>query len=350
MRYRFSSKNRGATLTEYAIILAIILAVLIPVFFLLGNNLFGSFDSMYKTLTGDSNSNTSLLSDNQPNTTPSGTTNINVGGLPISGVQKDFSEIIETSGSSAATEHLASLIDQIAKQGENTGLLSDTDLKLIRQLANLSYQLAHEEKRIESVSSGAVSVYNQTVNSLCEDDYINLNQAAQNDYFSSQFSSFTTYVNDPNNLNKMANGMYQISSGCYSNPDTLPIDITFNATNDRIRDKFDCILDEINSSTTLNPELMGMVNVLGNDIQLLADNMYNAYNSSSVVSSSHHNNPTYGTDIANFSNFFSTLAQANDGLTSEQTNLEAQLIDLLENNQIDANEADINEQASDANE
>jgi Flp pilus assembly pilin Flp len=167
-KYRWAKKScyRGNSLTQYAIIIALIALLLVPVFLILGQNIVNYFAGLDKGL-GERKNDHSTVSNDQ---LPANMTNMaggSLGGTPdkpvekcqdnecvidfgefvLSGVPENFSDYVRTSGNSGGTKKLVQLLYQMADQLAETG---DTDNSLeIKKLATLGHNIALLENEVE---------------------------------------------------------------------------------------------------------------------------------------------------------------------------------------------------------
>lgn len=145
----------GSSLAQYIIIIAVILGAIIPLFFMIGGNLNFTF-SQYSKMFGDMAITTkdNLDSQNLHDLTEGELSvtcidskcDFTVGDIVIEGIPDDFVNIVETSGSSAATDALVSILDQLAESFEQANLPEKAEE--IKQLANMGHDIARLEKEL----------------------------------------------------------------------------------------------------------------------------------------------------------------------------------------------------------
>lgn len=291
----FFKSSKGSALAQYAIILGLIAVVLVPGFFFIGTNIVDSFKNFYVCLGGDS----SAIGSPSPSTesltgtpgtlftsTPSNdcignSCVLDFGPVVLDGVPDNLNEIIETSGTHGGTEILADLLSQIAEQVENLDQVSEEDKKKIDQLATLAYQLATYEQTIESFSSEALALYEQSIANFDQVHYNSLPTTTEKtDYINSIFGELeNTYLNDLNG-ETFINNFLNISNATTYNSSNLFVGSTegydFSTS---ARAQFDALLSELTGSNSqLDGDLKNIINVLGTDVQLLADNMSSTLN------------------------------------------------------------------------
>lgn len=81
---------------------------------------------------------------------------IDYGSVVLNGIPEDYNHFVETSGTSAGTDKVSSLIDQIVKQSDQ--LDPPIDPELLRNLANLGHQLSSSQKDTETIISRLDSI------------------------------------------------------------------------------------------------------------------------------------------------------------------------------------------------
>jgi hypothetical protein len=168
--------NKGNSLPQYIIIIALIALALTPVFIFLGNYLFQYFDSLKNSFTNNNaqiQTNSVSKTNNVPvntetpavNTVTSGTlggtitkpvkqcTNgkcdIDFGNFVLQGIPENFQEAVVSGGASGGTETIKALLMQISLQLEEKGLNAESED--IKNLANLGHELAGMEKAVENL-------------------------------------------------------------------------------------------------------------------------------------------------------------------------------------------------------
>ena len=96
---------------------------------------------------------------------------IDYGDFILQGVPDNFTEYVESAGSSGSTEKLLSLIEQIAEQLEKEG--DKTGAKELRDLANMGHTIALVEKKVEEAANNCAGETNQ---SACFKSYFSEDQ------------------------------------------------------------------------------------------------------------------------------------------------------------------------------
>ncbi|MEW5819829.1 MAG: hypothetical protein AB1782_06530, partial [Cyanobacteriota bacterium] len=176
-------KKVGASLSQYAILLGVLLLILIPAFFAMGDIIYSNFNHFLNVLKG--NSETVASSSTAPGessaitiTNGNGKTNPGIGSpedpiktcvdktctldfgeFILTGLPEDFDEYVEASGTSGGTEKLFALLEQIAQQLEDEG--DTTGAQQYRDLANLGHFIANVQKEVENVASTSVGASNE---------------------------------------------------------------------------------------------------------------------------------------------------------------------------------------------
>jgi Flp pilus assembly pilin Flp len=158
-------RKHGSNISQYAIIIALIALALTPIFFLLGQNVTNFFSSFSAGMSGDTTlpaftipanapqinaGDQSGTPDNPVKNCDNGYCSIDYGTFALNGIPENFSEVVQTSGTSGGTEQLVSLIEQIASQLASEG--KKDDAVEIQKLANLGHDVAIFEKAFENLA------------------------------------------------------------------------------------------------------------------------------------------------------------------------------------------------------
>jgi Flp pilus assembly pilin Flp len=168
---------KGNSLSQYAIIIALIALALVPAFFLLGKNIYGHFDLFYQLLAGKTANNADISTpepditdvktpssdtqsiaagslggtpDNPVKNCDSGLCVIDFGNMILTGIPDNFSELVQTTGSSGGTEAILSIIDQIIDQLDSD--VPAESRKNLEELADLGHILAAFERHVENIA------------------------------------------------------------------------------------------------------------------------------------------------------------------------------------------------------
>ena len=184
------SKRIGSVLSQYGIIIGLVVLAIIPIFIIFGNNIVGyftQFNELLKSnntnLSSTSSSNngnssnsssstgTSTASSTTSNTTSSNTTSSvsagQLGGTPekpvsncvnnsctidygefiLNGVPANLDEYMQSAGASGVTEALAAVLDQLIAQSPEIN--SSLDINLLKQLAERGHSFANLENNME---------------------------------------------------------------------------------------------------------------------------------------------------------------------------------------------------------
>lgn len=342
-------KTTGASLTQYAIIIALIALLVVPGFFLIGTNITGSFENLYNGLLGNSRNSSESISDNK-SITPDKIvdydqvfkdekTNVSskcsgdfctleVGDIILKDVPVNIADIIETGGSSAATDKLASLIEQIAEQAKVNPAINSQDKEKIAKLAELAYKMAEKEKYLEGFSEKALELYLSCSESYKKDlDESMKTSEIKKDYYEEKFAPYIEYLEKEAKM--YDENIYNISDQAAAK---LLSNSKIDTSGSSLREDFDNLLGDLTTSTTssLDKQLKSLLNTLGSDVQTLATNMYDASltgNSTFTQESGVDSSSTSNTSYINAADSLNSLSTANDGLTSDFTNLDAKLIE-----------------------
>ncbi len=173
---------KGNVISQYAIIIGIVIIALIPIFYVFGSTITKSFTDFYNCLqnkeeiattstsnavqdnntgssgTGTSNNDTSAGTSTDMNTTTTpapdtpvsncsgGVCDIDFGDFVLSGIPENFGGFIEAQGTSGGTDKIVTLLKQIAEQLKEQG-----DMEGYQQymdLANLGHFMARLEEQM----------------------------------------------------------------------------------------------------------------------------------------------------------------------------------------------------------
>lgn len=168
-------QNKGASLAQYGIIIALIALVLVPILYVFGETIIDSFREFYTCLRESpdySNPNNGANNpvfknpaanpqnhiaggqlggtpDNPVKKCENNVCTIDYGEFALQGIPEDFSEHVTSSGSSGGSDTLMALIEQIAQQLEEKGDVAGA--QQYRDLANLGHFLAGMERKSETI-------------------------------------------------------------------------------------------------------------------------------------------------------------------------------------------------------
>ena len=163
-------RQKGNALSQYAIIIGLVVLLLVPTFMLFGNqivNVFTTYVDQYtnmndKIAINNKNnadviaSNTTIadaaIAETNQNSDKVGCSNntcvIDFGDVKLSGVPQDLNKLVETTGVSGSMDNLTALLDQIAQQYEEQGKTAEAnDIKI---LATTGHNLALIQKSFEN--------------------------------------------------------------------------------------------------------------------------------------------------------------------------------------------------------
>lgn len=165
-------KVKGASLAQYAIIIALIALALVPVFYLLGINIVEYFSSLKQGLSEQKDS----VAISSPASTPvsgtdttapepivsgslsgspdtpvkkcsDGVCTIDFGEYSLSGVPDNINDYLQSTGSSGTTETLLKLLDQIIAQSKS--IKTSADISLLKDIASQGHDIADNQKEVE---------------------------------------------------------------------------------------------------------------------------------------------------------------------------------------------------------
>lgn len=168
-------KTKGASLAQYAIVLAVLSVSLIAVYGFLGqqiNSILTSYLGIFTSNNAKVQANAALLTQKggslsyTVNTIPagsmggtpdvpvqacaSGSCTIDFGSYILSGVPENFSEVVKNNGTSGGLDKIVDLMMQIADQIEQKGDI--TGAQQFRDMANLGHFMANIHKTRETVA------------------------------------------------------------------------------------------------------------------------------------------------------------------------------------------------------
>jgi hypothetical protein len=358
--------SKGNTITQYVIILALLLLALVPGFFLIGKNITGyftKFSEVYgnKEISGvTSQDNTSIMdnqgAENVDVNCQSGNCTITYKDFTLNNVPDNFADIIETTGTAGGTETLASLIKQVGDTASEVSVNEETRSK-IDQLASLAFKIAEEEKFIEDFSGDILDMLH-TIKQKIDTNYLDSLASDQEKvlYIEQVAGEDMAYLNEVvlsgNRSDSFEQKLLNIMTS--SDANNLMMDAQLDPletlqSNDRAQ--FDALLTELTADASdLPPPLKNVLATLGGDVQMLANNMTNSmydtlqqYQSMSPELSAEmitvYPEAEYAIENAFMEQMFSSLKNANNGLTSEQTNLDGKLIEASDNNNLQEEES-----------
>lgn len=172
------TKQRGASLVQYSILIALLCLGVVPVFWMNGqviktqlNNFLDAMKLSYEASTSGRDGSTGVEPGSDPVVDPvpspdnpissctDGICNIDYGSFVFTGLPENLSEFVETSGTAGGTDVVLSIIDKMIEMAENGQL--DVDLPLLQQLANKGHSVADCVQNVEnflndSMTTGAL--------------------------------------------------------------------------------------------------------------------------------------------------------------------------------------------------
>lgn len=175
-----NKKFRGASLVQYAIILAILVCTIVPVFFLFGRqivdiltqytNAFANMNTvMGENIVSTTSSPPSSPPTNSPEDPPANivgplggtpsvpvknctgsTCTIDFGTFVLNGIKDNYPDFVETAGTAAGSSELIALLEQLA---DDPALPADLS-RMIKELANRGHSLASNQLSVEVMLDG----------------------------------------------------------------------------------------------------------------------------------------------------------------------------------------------------
>ncbi|MEW5821321.1 MAG: hypothetical protein AB1782_14100 [Cyanobacteriota bacterium] len=263
--------SKGNSLSQYAIIIAIIAVVLIPLFFIMGNNIYDNFNNFNKTLGNKKiaiQTNLAQTTTSNPSSTVSTTTpdKLDLGGTPetpvrtcknalctidygefiLQGVPEDLNDYLQSSGNSGTTDFLSSLLDQIVSQVAN--LDTSVDIDLIQKLANEGHAIAALEKQLEEESAKISLNPEKDLSSKQEDLFDDIGDALE----------------DGNNINNFNNYLKQINSQLTASntSDDERLKILINLLSGEIKNLANHVSVSADNVGIISPDMNAINNVL----------------------------------------------------------------------------------------
>jgi hypothetical protein len=225
------NKNKGSSLPQYVIIIALVALVLVPVLIIMGKNISDYFKNfkesitveevapqpdLYevpvvinpvtgKTVTEMLSSETSSEAVNagslggtpaKPVTSCEGNLcDIDYGDFMLHGVPSNMDEFYESSGSSGVTEILSSLVAQIAlniEPGE-----TKVDISLLKKLADRGHEIAGHERKLEDVAKAFLDNPDQFIVTDFAMPSANLDQGTSRGFFDLYLSQINSQLANP---------------------------------------------------------------------------------------------------------------------------------------------------------
>lgn len=172
-------KNKGASLSQYALIIALIAIALVPVFLILGKSIFSHFEHFSDYLKNkDTSSDVEVSSTSTTTSTDlkggalGGTSDkpvkecvdsvctVDYGEFILQGIPADVSDFIQSSGTSGDTSMFADLLDQLAYQLAEKGDVEAANA--FKDLANIEHYTADIQEVVETIASSCDSRYATT--------------------------------------------------------------------------------------------------------------------------------------------------------------------------------------------
>lgn len=165
---------KGASLAQYAIIIALIAIVLVPVFYLFGQNIISSFTGLQQGLseqetpsinTASTTSSTTTSSTTTPTTTSTPSTitdaspanpvkecsgglcTIDFGDYVLSGIPEDINDFVQSTGSSGTSKTLLKALESIIANSDS--IQTNADIDLLKKIAKQGHDIADNQKEVE---------------------------------------------------------------------------------------------------------------------------------------------------------------------------------------------------------
>lgn len=166
-------KIKGQNITEFAIIVSLVVIVCIVILTLLGGQINKLFDLSWMKVENfkpfgvsyDKNTGKALTTGPLGGTPQqpvakcnAGSCDIDYGDMVLTGIPENFGSFVESSGTSGGTEKLISLLEQIATDLENKG--DSAGAQEFRDLANLSHFSAQMQRDIDQKAESCASTGN----------------------------------------------------------------------------------------------------------------------------------------------------------------------------------------------
>ena len=196
------NKNKGVSLAEYGIIIALVALSLLPIYFLLGQNIIDYLKNYSNAVT---DINTSLDENTDPTkvsilseTVKAGDLNgtpadpvmscannicaIDYGSIVLNGIPANFGEIVETTGTAGGTEEIIALLEQVAEQKSEDPKTTEQELIDLQNLIARGKEIVEIEKVYDSFMEDLLSDVNGLVDARNSIDYYNIIKASETSY------------------------------------------------------------------------------------------------------------------------------------------------------------------------
>ncbi|MEW5818693.1 MAG: hypothetical protein AB1782_00755 [Cyanobacteriota bacterium] len=192
----------GASIAQYAIIIALIALAVFPIYFIHGQNIVDHLKNFYNVVTDvqdnvDINTNPVKVSILNESVSAGGlggtpenpvmdcakkTCAIDYGSIILNGVPANFNEIVETSGTSGGTEEILALLEQVAVQKEQDPETTPQELTDLKNLISRGREIVEIEKVYDSFMSSFLPDVNGLVADRNSIDYYNIIKTSQTSY------------------------------------------------------------------------------------------------------------------------------------------------------------------------
>lgn len=248
-------KYQGASLFQYAVIIALIAVCLVPAYIIMG-------DTITSQLSGFSNmmaDNNEIIKSNQSSSNDTGSgpiispgelegsstdpkiqcegngCAIDFGDYVVSGIPSNFSEYIETAGASGGTDYLSTILDEIA---ENAPVDEETK-KLLEALANNGHGIAAIERSFNNEITDLISRGEFDQSEVDLDSPIDLSEGPNLMDFESILQTLNDNIGSNTNpdyqntltmVNILANDILSTASSVQSKTATMLLDADRNLT------------------------------------------------------------------------------------------------------------------------
>lgn len=229
-------KNKGNSLVQYIIILALIAGVVTPVYFTFGETIKNNFlaflymqqdNNVQITMNANNISTTNIQngdiiagqlggsSGNPVRICDGGICAIDFGPIILNNIPENFTEIIETTGAHGTSESVLNLVQQVATQLEDNPTISEEHKEKIDSLIASGKQIIKIEEEFERKFDNFVQYkdrlieYNQLMTKLWDKKTTN---TISTEEFEAQRTTLTnTYKKDIDQYNKDIHGMSEIT-------------------------------------------------------------------------------------------------------------------------------------------
>lgn len=240
------ASTKGSSLAQYGIVIALVGIALVPAFFILGDSIkqsLGNFNSAMEDTNAkmESNSGQTSPTPSLKNITP-GTLGgssaapkiqcsgndcvIDFGDYVIEGIPGNFSEFIQSSGTSGGTHLLATVLEEIAQKAP----VDEETKNLIQQLANNGHGIAYNEEYMHNQISQLIAENGNNSTSYDIASILDLNEETNMLDFHTVLEQLNTSLGtnaDPNYqntlimINALSDNILNLASNALSNSSAI---------------------------------------------------------------------------------------------------------------------------------